>query len=212
MKVCEYWRSRSFLELGPRSCTYINSNLIFSETAVPIWTKFCMQGFRYKEMKIWWHDAGHMTKIAATPIYGKNPSKIFSRTGLTIFTKLGMKYWELQPIINCSNDYFGVTLTYFTARSNLVTYAFLWKKVKTVDFSETIAACDLKVGRCRQLNKGYEGMWVLKVKVISLPYIIQVLCFTRPRRWASTGPLVLWLSCAFTSYLVWSMQLLSFFM
>ena len=37
------------------------------------------------------------------------------------------------------------------ARSNLVTYAFLWEKVKTVDFSETIAACDLKVGRCRQL-------------------------------------------------------------
>ena len=42
-------------------------------------------------------------------------------------------------------------MTYFMARSNLVTYAFLWEKVKTVDFSETIAACDLKVGRCRQL-------------------------------------------------------------
>ena len=26
-------------------------------------------------------------------------------------------------------------------------------KVKIVDFSETIAACDLKVGRCRQLMK-----------------------------------------------------------
>ena len=25
------------------------------------------------------------------------------------------------------------------------------KKVKTVDFSETFAACDLKVSRCRQL-------------------------------------------------------------
>ena len=25
------------------------------------------------------------------------------------------------------------------------------EKVKTVDFSETIAACDLKVGRCRKL-------------------------------------------------------------
>ena len=25
------------------------------------------------------------------------------------------------------------------------------QKVKTVEFSETIAACDLKVGRCRQL-------------------------------------------------------------
>ena len=51
----------------------------------------------------------------------------------------------------CSNDDPRVTLTYFTAMSNLVTYAFLWEKVKPVDFSETIAACDLKVGRCRQL-------------------------------------------------------------
>ena len=35
--------------------------------------------------------SGHMTKMAATPIYGKNPSKIFfSRTGRQIFTKLGM--------------------------------------------------------------------------------------------------------------------------
>ena len=37
------------------------------------------------------------------------------------------------------------------ARSNLLTYVFLLEKVKTVDFSETIAASDLKVGRCRQL-------------------------------------------------------------
>ena len=44
-----------------------------------------------------------------------------------------------------------MTLTCFTARSNLVTKAFSLEKVKTVDFSETIAACDLKVGRCRQL-------------------------------------------------------------
>ena len=36
MKVYEYWKSRSFLDLGPRSCTYKNSNRIFSETTVPI--------------------------------------------------------------------------------------------------------------------------------------------------------------------------------
>ena len=57
----------------------------------------------------------------------------------------------LQPIIVCSNNEPGVTLTYFTTRSNLVTYAFLWEKVKTVDFSETIAASDLKVGRSRHI-------------------------------------------------------------
>ena len=36
MKICEFLRSRSFLDLGPRSCTYKNSNWIFSETTVPI--------------------------------------------------------------------------------------------------------------------------------------------------------------------------------
>ena len=36
MKICGYLRSRSFLDLGPRSCTYKNSNWIFSETTVPI--------------------------------------------------------------------------------------------------------------------------------------------------------------------------------
>ena len=47
-------------------------------------------------------------------------------------------------------------------------------------------------------NCVYEGMWVLKVKAISLPYIFQVLyvlCFTRPRYQVSVyrtiGPLVI---------------------
>ena len=35
MKVCEYQRSRSVLDIGPRSCTYKNSSQIFSETVVP---------------------------------------------------------------------------------------------------------------------------------------------------------------------------------
>ena len=34
MKIFEYGRSRSFLDLGPRSCTYKNSNWIFSEATV----------------------------------------------------------------------------------------------------------------------------------------------------------------------------------
>ena len=43
------------------------------------------------EMKICTYDAGHMTKMAAMPIYGKHPSKIFfTGTGRSISTKLGM--------------------------------------------------------------------------------------------------------------------------
>ena len=69
--------------------------------------------------------------------------------------------------------------------------------MKTVDFSEFIAASDLKVGRCRQLNEIMKVSLVLKVTVISLPYFFQVLyvlCFTRPRYQVSVyrtiGPLV----------------------
>ena len=58
----------------------------------------------------------HMTKMAATPIYGKNPSKIFFYGPIS--TKLGMQDRGLLPIIVCSNDDPGVTLTYFMARSN----------------------------------------------------------------------------------------------
>ena len=64
---------------------------------------------------------GVITKMATTPIYGKNPSKIFfSGTGGLISPKLVMWYLGLLPIIVCSNDDLGVK-NYFTARSNLVT-------------------------------------------------------------------------------------------
>ena len=65
--------------------------------------------------------------------------------------KLGMQHWGLQLYNVCINGDPGLTLTYFTARSNFVKYAFLLEKWKTVYFSETIAACDLKVRRCKQL-------------------------------------------------------------
>ena len=40
------------------------------------------------------------------------------------------------------------------ARSNLVPYAFVWEKGKTMCFffSETIVVYDIKVGRCSQPN------------------------------------------------------------
>ena len=45
----------------------------------------------YESFQVQGNDAGHMTKMATMPIYGKNPSKIFfSGTGGPISTKLGM--------------------------------------------------------------------------------------------------------------------------
>ena len=59
--------------------------------------------------------------------------------------KLGMHHPVLKYYQVCSNDDPGLTLTYFTARSNLVPYAFIWGKGKTMDFSETIVVYDLKL-------------------------------------------------------------------
>ena len=59
--------------------------------------------------------------------------------------KLGMEHRVLEYYQLCSNDDPRLTLTYFTARSNLVPYAFVWEKGKTMDFSETVVIYDLKL-------------------------------------------------------------------
>ena len=67
------------------------SNIFFSETAWPIKAKFYVEPPWVGGTKFCSPHLGHMTKMAAMPIYGKNSSKIFfSRTGGPIFTKLGM--------------------------------------------------------------------------------------------------------------------------
>ena len=66
--------------------------------------------------------------------------------------KLGIQHRVLEYYQDYSNDDPGFTLTYFTTRSNLVPYAFVWEKGKTMDFSETIVVYDVKVGRCSKLN------------------------------------------------------------
>ena len=59
--------------------------------------------------------------------------------------ELGMQHRVLKYFQVCSNDDLGLTLTYFTARSNLVPFAFVCEKGKTMDFSETIVIYDLKL-------------------------------------------------------------------
>ena len=61
--------------------------------------------------KIYVNGPGHMTNMAVMPIYNKN-------------MKVCMQYWALEYYQIYSNDDPGLTLTYFTERSNLVPYAF----------------------------------------------------------------------------------------
>ena len=61
--------------------------------------------------------------------------------------KLSMQHRVLEYYQIFLNDDPGLTLTYFTARSNLVHYVFVWEKGKTMD-SETIVGYYIKVGIC----------------------------------------------------------------
>ena len=69
--------------------------------------------------------------------------------------KLGMSHWGLKLYKVCINDDPGLTLTYFTARSNLVPYAFVWEKGKTMDFSETIVVYGLKLATDDRSDKKF---------------------------------------------------------
>ena len=71
------------------------------------------------------NNLGHITKMAAMPIYGKNPSNIFSESNRLISMKLGVKH----PWLKYYNVYINhdpvMTLTKFMARSAWV--AFEWE-------------------------------------------------------------------------------------
>ena len=70
------------------------------------------------------NNLGHMTKMAAMPIYGKNPSKIiFSETNRLISRKLGVRHrWLKYSNVYINHDP-EMTLTKFMARSTWVACA-----------------------------------------------------------------------------------------
>ena len=68
-------------------------------------------------MKFHQHNASHLTKMAAMPIYGKNTvkSSFQEQLGTTrlILMKLCMKHQRPKPFIFCSNYDHKLTLTYY---------------------------------------------------------------------------------------------------
>ena len=80
---------------------------------------------------------------------------------MPVTLKVGMQHRVLEYFQVCSTDDPELTLTYFTARSNLIPYTFEWEKGKIMDFSETIVVFDIKVGRFSLLN---EYMNIMNIK------------------------------------------------
>ena len=76
------------------------------------------------------NNLGHINKMAAMPIYGKNHSKIFfSETNRQITMKLGVKHQWLKYYNVYINHDPVMTLTQFMARSTWAAHAFEWGKL-----------------------------------------------------------------------------------
>ena len=82
----------------------------FLETAGQIEAKFHVESPWDGETKIYSNGPGHMTKMAAMPIYGNNLTKtFFSGTKRPMTMKLGMQHRVLKYYQTCSNDDPGLT-------------------------------------------------------------------------------------------------------
>ena len=87
-------------------------------------------------------------ETAGPPYTVKNLNKSLFGTKRPITLKLAMQYWLIDYCQIYSNDDTGMTLTYFTAKSYLFPYTFVWEKDKNNMF-----VYDIKVGRCSQSNE-----------------------------------------------------------
>ena len=83
------------IESGIRPSTI--SNIFSSETTVPIKLKFHIETPLDAGMKVCSNGPGHMNKMVAMNIYGKNPLKGFSKTRRPI--TLGLSYWSPTNIL-----------------------------------------------------------------------------------------------------------------
>ena len=99
----------------PRGIIHVYFHNIQKSSFLKPLGQFYVKHLQNGVINVYINNPGHMTKMAAMPIYGKNPSKIFfSGTGGLSSKKLGMKLKYYNVYINHDPV---MTLTYFTARS-----------------------------------------------------------------------------------------------
>ena len=95
---------------------------------MPIEAEFYVEPPCDEGMKMNTNGLCHITKMAAMPIYGeKNQTASFlepkDRWPWNLVCGIGLlEYYQI-----CSNIDPGLTMTYFTARSNLVPFIFIWE-------------------------------------------------------------------------------------
>ena len=91
MAIIKFQRSRVTFDLFAKSLI-LESRIVFSQAIGPIELKFDVKTPYDNLVKIYTKYFVPMTKMTATPVYGKTPLKIFfSRTRRPVTLRFGMK-------------------------------------------------------------------------------------------------------------------------
>ena len=93
---------------------------ISTETAWPIKAKFYVEHPWEGGTSIYISGPGHFTKMVAMPIYGTTFKKLLLQNRKSY----DLRAWHAASETQAITDDPGLTLTYFTARSNWVAYTF----------------------------------------------------------------------------------------
>ena len=131
-------------------------NIFSSETTGPIKVKFHMELLWNGRTKVCSNGPGHMTKMAAMAIYGKNLKKSSS------LEPKGQWPWILVCIIGCLSTTKSAQMMTLGWPWHILRQGQIWslmllygEKGKTVDFSETIVVCDLKLATDDRSDKKF---------------------------------------------------------
>ena len=96
--------------------------------------------------KVCSNGPGHMTKMAAMPIYGKNLKNRLLQNQKADDLETWYAALGAQVLSYLFKRWPWVDLDLFcTAKSNVVPYTFVWEKGKTMEFLETIVVRYLKL-------------------------------------------------------------------
>ena len=119
------------------------SKIFFSETAWPINAKFHVEPSWEVGKKVYINGTGHMTKMAANPIMVKTFKNLLLQNQKFYDIETWHIALEAQALQSLYiNDDPGLTLTYFTARSNWVTCTLNGKNFTKSFYGGKLAAKD----------------------------------------------------------------------
>ena len=165
MNLYDYQRSKSFIDLHPRSLRFTFSNFFSLENSRPIGAKFHVEPPWNRGMKVYSNGLCHLTSMATMPIYGKNLKKFSS------LEPKGQWPWKLVCSIRYSSTSKFIQMMTLSWPWPILWQGQIWslmllygEKGKLMNFSETVVVYDIKVGRFNLLM----SRWTIinKVKVI----------------------------------------------